>query len=111
MFRNVDEYRKHLEALSVEALLGEEVMNDLVQAEFDSKQRSLDKLSDVLDELEDSVRRIAAFKDDLESSDIELDKEYLEQLAQVEIEKRLAAFEAGAVADETPWRSKEGDHA
>ena len=78
MFRNSDEYREHLERLSYEELLGEDLLNEKAQDEIDG--------------------RLDAIRDDLEDMDCEelLGYDRLEAMAEAEIEKRLAAFEEGA---------------
>ena len=75
MFRSADEYRKYLEGLSYEELLGEDFLNDEAQVEID--------------------RRLDAIESDLDSMGYEelFGEEYLDGHAQEAIERRLAAFE------------------
>lgn len=75
MFTNKDEYREHLEELSYEELLGEDLLASKAEDEIEG--------------------RLDAIRADLESLDYEelLGHHHLEYLAEQEIEKRLNAFE------------------
>jgi hypothetical protein len=80
MFQTENEYRKYLEGLAYEELLGEQVLNDDVKREIEGRL--------------DAIRR------DLESLPYDelLPHERLEELAEDEIEKQIAAFEPGLKA-------------
>jgi len=110
MFRDKDEYRRHLEALPYEELLGEEVMNAEVQAEIEGRLDAIQSDLEEMDfeellgtaQLEDLAQaeiesRLESIRSDLEALDVEdlLDHDHLERPAQEEIERRLEAFEAG----------------